>query len=151
MPTPDQRIDFVGAGWSYPLGTDATGSVALVTRDREIEQAIQLILGTAVGERPMRPEFGCRIHDHVFNAASSATAGQIAYDVRQALDRWEPRIEVLDVGIGFDAITSGVLYIDISYTVRSLNDPRNLVFPFYVIPSALPSLDAATTPPHGGA
>jgi phage baseplate assembly protein W len=151
MPTPSQRIDFVGAGWSYPLGTDATGSVALVTRDREIEQAIRLILGTAVGERPMRPEFGCRIHDHVFNAASSATAGQIAYDVRQALDRWEPRIEVLDVGIGFDAITSGVLYIDISYTVRSLNDPRNLVFPFYVIPSAIEPLQAATTTPHGGA
>ncbi|MFZ1912294.1 MAG: GPW/gp25 family protein, partial [Propionicimonas sp.] len=101
MPVPERDIDFVGAGWSYPLGTDATGGVALVTRDREIEQAIRLILGTAVGERPMRPEFGCRIHDHVFNAASSATAGQIAYDVRQALDRWEPRIEVLDVGVSF--------------------------------------------------
>ena len=59
-------IDFIGAGWSFPLGTDATGGVALVTRDREIEQAIRLILGTACGERPMRPEFGCRIHDHVF-------------------------------------------------------------------------------------
>ncbi|MFZ1412142.1 MAG: GPW/gp25 family protein [Micropruina sp.] len=151
MPVPNQRVDFVGAGWSYPLGTDATGSVALVTRDREIEQAIRLILGTGVGERPMRPEFGCRIHDHVFNAASSATAGQIAYDVRQALDRWEPRIEVLDVGIGFDAIDSGVLYIDINYTIRSLNDPRNLVFPFYVIPSAGAALEAAPTPTNGGA
>ena len=60
------NIDFIGAGWSFPLGTDATGGVALVTREREIEQAIRLILGTACGERPMRPEFGCRIHDHVF-------------------------------------------------------------------------------------
>ena len=74
------NIDFIGAGWSFPLGTDATGGVALVTREREIEQAIRLILGTACGERPMRPEFGCRIHDHVFNTATSATAGQIAYD-----------------------------------------------------------------------
>ena len=128
-------IDFIGAGWSYPLGTDATGGVALVNRDRELEQAIRLILGTACGERPMRPEFGCRIHDHVFNTATSATAGQIAYDVRQALDRWEPRIEVRDVGVSFDAMESGVLYVDISYEVRGLNDPRNLVFPFYVIPS----------------
>lgn len=134
MPT-SQDIDFIGAGWSYPLGTDATGSIALVTQDREIEQAIRLILGTAVGERPMRPEFGCRIHDHVFNAASSTTAGQIAYDVRQSLERWEPRIDVLDVAIGFDAVSSGVLYIDIHYTLRGLNDPRNLVFPFYVIPA----------------
>lgn len=143
-------VDFVGAGWAFPLGTDATGGIALVVREREIEEAIRLILATAPGERPMRPEFGCRIHDHVFNAASSATAGQIAYDVRQALDRWEPRIEVLDVGIGFDAITSGVLYIDISYTIRSLNDPRNLVFPFYVIPSAGAALEAVPTPTNGG-
>lgn len=152
MPVPHNSIDFVGAGWSYPLGTDATGGVALVTRDREIEQAIRLILGTAVGERPMRPEFGCRIHDHVFNAASSATAGQIAYDVRQALDRWEPRIDVLDVGISFDAMTAGVLYIDINYSIRGLNDPRNLVFPFYVIPSAAEAIPAiAPSRSHGGA
>ena len=138
-------IDFIGAGWSYPLGTDATGGVALVTREREIEQAIRLILGTACGERPMRPDFGCRIHDHVFGPASSATAGQISYDVREALERWEPRIEVQDIGVSFDAIDTGTLYIDISYEIRGLNDPRNLVFPFYVIPSEPepPALTAA--------
>jgi phage baseplate assembly protein W len=128
-------VDFVGAGWSFPLGTDATGGVALVNRDRELEQAIRLILGTACGERPMRPEFGCRIHDHVFNTATSATAGQIAYDVRQALERWEPRIDVLDVAVSFAGMEIATLYVDISYQVRGLNDPRNLVFPFYVIPS----------------
>jgi Bacteriophage baseplate protein W len=144
-------IDFIGAGWSYPLGTDATGGVALVTREREIEQAIRLILGTACGERPMRPEFGCRIHDHVFGPASSATAGQIAYDVRQALERWEPRIEVNEVEVSFDAIESGTLYIDVGYEVRGLNDPRNLVFPFYVIPeheegTANQAIEAAAQP-----
>ncbi len=129
------NIDFIGAGWSFPLGTDATGGIALVTREREIEQAIRLILGTACGERPMRPEFGCRIHDHVFGPATSATAGQIAYDVREALERWEPRIEVTAIGVSFDAIASGTLHVDVGYTIRGLNDPRNLVFPFYVIPS----------------
>jgi phage baseplate assembly protein W len=146
-PTTAAKIDFIGAGWSYPLGTDATGGVALVNSDRELEQAIRLILGTACGERPMRPEFGCRIHDHVFNTATSATAGQIAYDVRQALERWEPRIEVLDVGVSFDAMESGVLYVDISYQVRGLNDPRNLVFPFYVIPSREEPLPASGSAP----
>jgi phage baseplate assembly protein W len=126
--------DFIGAGWSYPLGTDAAGGIALVTRDREIEQAIRLILGTACGERPMRPEFGCRIHDHVFGAATATAAGQIAFDVRQALDRWEPRIDVSDVAVSFDAIESGTLFVNVAYTIRGLNDPRNLVFPFYVIP-----------------
>ncbi len=127
-------VDFIGAGWAYPLGTDATGSVALVTRERDIEQAITLILGTARGERPMRPEFGCRIHDHVFGPATSSTAGQVAYDVREALEQWEPRIDVGEIRVSFEAIESGRLYIDIGYVIRGTNDARNLVFPFYVIP-----------------
>lgn len=129
------EIDFVGAGWSYPLATDAAGGIALVAHDREIEQAIRLILGTARGERPMRPEFGCRIHEHVFGPANAATAGQVALDVREALERWEPRIDLDEVRVGFDAIESGVLHVDVAYRLRGLNDPRNLVFPFYVIPA----------------
>ncbi len=126
--------DFIGAGWAFPLKTDATGGVALVTGTREIEESIRLILGTARGERPMRPEFGCRIHDHVFGPANAATAGQIAYDVREALERWEPRIDVRDVTIAFDRIQAGVLFVDVAYEILGTNDPRNLVFPFYVIP-----------------
>lgn len=141
------EIDFVGAGWSYPLGTDATGGVALVVREREVEQAIRLILSTACGERPMRPEFGCRIHDHVFAPGNAGTAGQIAYDVRQALERWEPRIEVRDVAVDFDAIDSGTLYVDVGYEIRGLNDPRNLVFPFYVIPGPDESASAVAAGP----
>jgi phage baseplate assembly protein W len=128
------EVDFIGAGWSYPLGTDASGRVSLVTREREIEQSIRLILGTAIGERPMRPDFGCRIHDHVFGPANSATAGQVAYDVREALERWETRIEITEVKVSFDRINDGMLYVDVGYAIRGLNDPRNLVFPFYVIP-----------------
>ena len=128
------EVDFIGAGWSYPLGADPSGRVALVTREREIEQSIRLILGTSIGERPMRPDFGCRIHDHVFGPANSATAGQIAYDVREALERWETRIDITDVKVSFDRISDGRIYVDIGYSARGLNDPRNLVFPFYVIP-----------------
>jgi phage baseplate assembly protein W len=95
---------------------------------------MRLILGTSLGERPMRPDFGCRIHDHVFGPANSATAGQIAYDVRDALERWETRIDISEVLVSFDRISDGRVYIDIGYSVRGLNDPRNLVFPFYVIP-----------------
>ena len=127
--------EFIGSGWAFPLRTDSTGGIALVSHEREIEESIRLILGTAYGERPMRPEFGCGIHDHVFGTADAGTAGQIEYEVRASLLRWEPRIEVRDVGVSFDAMESGALYVDISYEVRGLNDPRNLVFPFYVIPS----------------
>ena len=61
--------EFIGRGWAFPLRTDATGGIALVSREREVEEAIRLILGTTPGERPMRPEFGCRIHDFVFASA----------------------------------------------------------------------------------
>lgn len=126
---------FIGAGWAFPLRVDARGGIALVSREREIVEAIRLILGTAPGERPMRPEFGCAVHEYVFAPADENTAGQIAFEVRAALDRWEPRIEVTDVLVGFDAEAEGTLYIDIRYLIRGTNDPRNLVFPFYVIPS----------------
>jgi phage baseplate assembly protein W len=126
---------FVGAGWAFPLRTTAARSVALVTGEREIVESIRLILSTAPGERPMRPEFGCGVHDYVFAPADENTAGRIAFEVTRALDRWEPRIDVTDVVIEFDSEDAGVLYIDIQYTLRGTNDPRNLVFPFYVIPS----------------
>ncbi|WP_086668313.1 GPW/gp25 family protein [Lentzea kentuckyensis] len=127
-------MDFIGRGLSFPVRTDATGSVALVDGDREIVESIRLILATAPGERPMRPEFGCAIHDLVFAPADSTTAGQIAYEVRQSLERWEPRIELTDVVVDFAEADNGTLLIDIRYTLSSTNDPRNLVFPFYVIP-----------------
>lgn len=127
-------MDFIGRGLSFPVRTDATGSVALVDGDREIVESIRLILATAPGERPMRPEFGCAIHDLVFAPADSTTAGQIAYEVRQSLERWEPRIDLTDVIVDFAEADQGTLLIDIRYTLRNTNDPRNLVFPFYVIP-----------------
>jgi len=127
--------EFVGAGWAFPLRTDATGSIALVTREREIEEAITLILGTAPGERPMRPEFGCAIHEFVFAPADATTAGRMAFEVRAALERWEPRIDVAAVDVTYGAGDGTTLLIDIAYRIRGTNDPRNLVFPFYVIPA----------------
>ncbi|HEU0133107.1 MAG TPA: GPW/gp25 family protein [Mycobacteriales bacterium] len=126
--------EFVGTGWAFfPMRTDATGSVALVSREREIEESIRLILSTAPGERPMRPEFGCAIADYVFAPADAATAGQLAFEVRTALDRWEPRIDLDTVLVRFDDADRGVLLIEIRYSIRGANDRRNLVFPFYVI------------------
>ncbi|WP_460037611.1 GPW/gp25 family protein [Streptomyces cavourensis] len=125
---------FIGAGWAFPPRTDATGSIALVRGEHELEESIRLILATSPGERPMRPEFGCAVNDYVFAPADAGTAGQLAYEVRLALERWEPRVEVVEVVVRFDEADNGVLYIDIGYTVRGSNDPRNLVFPFYVIP-----------------
>ncbi|WP_410597520.1 GPW/gp25 family protein [Amycolatopsis sp. lyj-23] len=136
-------MDFLGRGLAFPLHTDATGSIALVGGEREVVESIRLILATSPGERPMRPEFGCAVHDLVFAPADAATAGQIAYEVRVALERWEPRITLDDVVVGFDEADRGTLLIDIRYRLRGTNDPRNLVFPFYVIPPHEPGEDGA--------
>ena len=126
--------DFIGKGWAFPIRTDATGSIALVAREQELAESIRLILGTAKGERPMRPEFGCGIHDQVFSPMDATTAGRVAYDVRAALDRWEPRIDVVSVDVAYEEGSTGVMLVDIAYAERETNDRRNLVFPFYVIP-----------------
>ena len=125
---------FVGRGWNFPLGTDATGSISLATEDRNLQQAIRLILGTAPGERPMRPGFGCGIHNYVFASADATTAGLLANEVKRALAMWEPRIDVTNVEVSVDEIDRNAMYIDINYTKKGSYDPRNLVFPFYVIP-----------------
>jgi phage baseplate assembly protein W len=129
-----QENSFVGTGWSWPVETDPTGQIALVSGPGEIEQAMYLILATAPGERPMRPEFGCRLQEFVFAPADAATAALIAAEVHTSLRRWEPRISVDDVLVTADGDESSTLWIDVRYTVRSTYDRRNLVFPFYVIP-----------------
>ena len=143
----------LGSGLAFPLRVDARGGLALAHEDEDVREAISLILGTAPGERPMRPEFGCGIHDYVFAPGDGATAGRVAQHVREALERWEPRIAVDDVVVAFDAADAGTLYIDVHYTVRSTNDRRNLVFPFYTIPSEAGSeapSEAGSGAPSGG-
>jgi phage baseplate assembly protein W len=126
---------FVGRGIAFPMRVNPTGGIALASGDDEIAESIRLILGTSPGERPMRPDFGCPIHDHVFAPADASIIGMIGFEVRNSLIMWEPRIDVLDVTVSQDESRPSLLYIDITYEVRDTNDPRNLVFPFYAIPN----------------
>ena len=96
----------LGSGVAFPLGVDARGGVALAHDEQDVNQAIQIILGTARGERPMRPDFGCGIHDFVFESVDADMMGRLEAAIRDALDHWEPRIQVLD--ITFELQTSGI-------------------------------------------
>jgi phage baseplate assembly protein W len=127
--------DLLGSGLAFPLQVDRRGGIALATGEQDIDQAIELILSTAPGERPMRPEFGCGVHDFVFDTIDAATVGRMETEIRQALDRWEPRIEVQDVDFDLSRMLDGQLVINIGYRIRSTNHKRNLVYPFYVIPA----------------
>ncbi len=129
-----EGAEFIGAGWAFPIRTDPTGRIALARGERDIEESIQLILGTAFGERPMRPDYGCAIHEYVFGALDPELISRISVAVRASLLRWEPRITVEDVRVTADPENKGLVYIDIRYSVADTNSPRNLVCPFYTIP-----------------
>ncbi|HWC85745.1 MAG TPA: GPW/gp25 family protein [Solirubrobacteraceae bacterium] len=125
----------LGTGLAFPLAVDDRGHVALAHDEVDVEQAIRIILATAPGERPMRPEFGCAVHDLVFAAIDALTLGQVEHAVRVALDRWEPRVEVDAVTFDLDQVEKGVLGVRLRYRLRPTNTIRNLVYPFYLIPA----------------
>jgi uncharacterized protein len=127
--------EIIGSGLAFPLQVDRRGGIALARDETDIEQAIELILATAPGERPMRPEFGCGVHDFVFDSIDATTVGRMELAIREALDRWEPRVVVETVEFNLDEVADGRLIIDIGYRVRATNTMRNLVYPFYVIPA----------------
>lgn len=124
--------EFLGVGWGAPVRTDASGRIAPASEEESIKQAIWTILATAPGERIMRPDFGCGIHDLLFAVNSAGTAGRVVSDVRRALLRWEPRIDVLDVTATPDDKEPTLLFIRIAYRVRTTNSRFNLVYPFYL-------------------
>ena len=125
---------FIGRGFAFPMRVNATGGMAMVTDHQELEESIRLILGTAIGERPMRPLFGCGVHDRLFDSINTQTFATVADDVQEAIAMWDPRVDVEDVVVTRHPDHATALLIEIHYTPRAFYDPRALVFPFYTIP-----------------
>ena len=121
---------FLGTGWSAPFGVDGRGGINLVSGDKAIERSILTILSTAKGERRMRPRFGCGIHDLVFAPNTVAVRGLLQQKVREALVRWEPRIDVLDVRVDSPPGRRNYLEIRVDYRIRATNASSNLVYQF---------------------
>ncbi len=124
--------DFLGTGWTFPIRVTPQGGLSYSSSEQDIAEAIWIILGTAPGERPTHQRFGCGIHDYVFAPNNPTTRGNIAHSVRQALTRWEGRIDLLDVRVESGAEEPNRLLIGIDYRVRSTNAFHNLVYPFYI-------------------
>jgi phage baseplate assembly protein W len=123
---------FLGVGWKFPLQVTPDGSIAQARHEQRVEEAIYLILGTARGERPMLPGFGCGIHDLVFAEHSSRTIALVGHLVREALVKYEARIDVLDVDATSSPEQPTLLLIRVSYRIRATNAIGNLVYPFYI-------------------
>ncbi len=126
--------DFIGRGIMFPMRVDQSGSIAMTGGVDDLDSSVRMVLSTAPGERLMRPRFGCRIWEMLFEPINANTLGLMAVAVRDALGQWEPRIVVEDVVARPDPTADGRVGIDITYRVKTSNDKRNLVYPFYVIP-----------------
>lgn len=126
--------DFIGQGWTFPPRIGPRGGIALTSGAEEIHDAIRMILSTEPGERVMRPDFGCAIWGLVFAPTDANTLGLMAHLVREAVERWEPRVELEAVVATPDPEDQALVQIEISYVVKSTNDRRNLVYPFFTIP-----------------
>jgi phage baseplate assembly protein W len=124
--------EFIGQGLAFPLQIGPQGGIALASGERDIEQAIRIILETAPGERMMRPEFGCRVHELVFAPRNAATEGLLIHYVGEALERWEPRIEVQEIDIVPDPGPGAALLVEIKYRIKDTHDERSIVYPFFL-------------------
>lgn len=123
---------FLGTGWKFPVKVNSTGGLSYSRYETDIEESIYMILGTSKGERVMRPDFGCGIHDFVFAPADEFTIQSIKYRVEEALRDWEPRIDLLNVDVSSSETERNRLIINIEYRIRSTNTFYNLVYPFYL-------------------
>jgi uncharacterized protein len=126
--------DFIGAGWAFPLRVNGRGGIELSRGAQDVEEAMRLILATPLGERRMRPDFGCGVSDLTFATNDPTTHGQVEHDVREALELWEPRIQVVDVRADLEPDADAQVRVEVEYVLRATNELRNLVYPFYLIP-----------------
>ena len=126
--------DFIGQGIAFPMRVDGSGRLAMTSGGDDIERSLRVVLGTARGERLMRPAFGCAIWDLLFEPINDNTLGLMAQAVRDAVSQWEPRAELEEVTVEPDERNDGSVLISLAYRIRATNDKRNLVYPFYVIP-----------------
>jgi len=124
--------DFLGRGWKFPVEIDRSGGISTNEFEEQIRQSICIILGTAPGERVMRPHFGCEIHDLVFAPNNLNTAGLAAHYCVEALTKWEGRIDDVEAEADPSEDSPNRLDIKIKYRVRATNNTRNLVYPFYL-------------------
>ncbi len=125
--------DVIGTGWSFPLHPDNRGGIALSRHEVDIEESIRIILGTAKGERRMRPNFGSDLHRLTFAPNNATTWGLAAHYVEEALGWWEPRIEVIGVNPEPSPEDPSRLNINIEYRIKASHDARAIVYPFYLL------------------
>lgn len=125
-----------GRGWAFPPRLNDRNRISTVSDDADIKRSIYIIINTIPGERVMRPDFGCEIHSLIFSPANDQTAATAERYVKEALGRWEPRIDLKRVRVTPGGSQLGELFIEIAYQIKGQHDQRSLVYPYYLAPEA---------------
>ena len=129
----DPEKSFLGVGWAYPPRVDLSGKLSTAAFEEDIRQAIMIIIGTAPGERVMRPDFGAGLKALVFEPINTTSMALVKNRVEKALNDWEPRIDVEETKVTTDPAERNILLIDVTYRIRATNSVHNLVYPFYLL------------------
>jgi phage baseplate assembly protein W len=124
--------DFIGRGWAFPVKVNVKGGLSWSSGPARIEDAIWIIVSTSVGERVMRPSFGGGAHDFVFEPNSALRRGDLAAQIREALVKSEPRINVTGVRVEEQPGAPSEVRVSIDYQIRSTNELFNVVYPLYI-------------------
>lgn len=124
--------EYLGKGWRFPVAINLTGGVSSSAYEENIRESIFVILGTAPGERIKRPEFGCQIHELMFAPNNPTTAALASHFCEEALIKWEPRVEDLEIEAEASQDEPNRLNVRITYYVIGAHERRSLVYPFYL-------------------
>jgi hypothetical protein len=124
--------NFLGVGVKFPFSVGANGGIQYSKYEDNIEESVRVIIGTAIGERQMRPEFGCGIHDYVFAPNTTGTHTLVAHHIEESLVKWEHRIRNVQIEVKTDPDQEERIICDVRYEIRATNSVHNLVYPFYL-------------------
>jgi uncharacterized protein len=128
----DDNSEFIGKGWSFPPAFDKdTGSTAMSTGVQDIFESLHILLSTTIGERVMRPDYGCNLRDYVFDPMNVAMDGYIRKLVEDAIIYFEPRITLEKVNVDLLG-NEGIMWINVDFRIDATNSRANYVYPYYI-------------------
>ncbi|MCL1123204.1 GPW/gp25 family protein [Shewanella surugensis] len=127
----DNRL--IGSGWQFPpcFRTPSVGP-EMVSGEQTIEQSIYVLLNTQVGERFLKPSFGCGLAQFLFHSIDATSLTDIKEEIAKAIAHHEKRISLQAINFDTQGIYDGLLSIELSYLIKDSNSSANMVFPFYL-------------------
>lgn len=129
----EQEKSFLGRGWSFPPTFNKTrADIEMVTKEEDIRQSLHIFFNTKFGERIMRSDYGCIVHEYMFEKSDDNVIERLSFELGKSIRKYEPRIIVHNVKASKSDAVNGLIHLELSYEIISTNVRDNIVFPFYM-------------------